>query len=226
MVYRFQGGKIKMKVKKNWMLISLILISFVATIFVYGNLPSEIPRHWNIMGEVDGYWGKGNVFFTAFLPLAIYVLMMLLPKIDPKKSSYEMHKKAYSVTMFAITLFLIVIHWVTIYASLGNSINVTVLVSGGVGILFVVLGNYMGQIRHNYFFGIRNPWTLANEEVWAKTHRVGRYAFVLLGLIFIVSAFLPGPISAILIGVGIAILLFFSTVYSYLLFRKINKEKI
>ena len=225
MVYRFQGGKIKMKVKKNWILISLILISFVATIFVYRDLPLEIPRHWNIMGEVDGYWGKRNVFFTAVLPLAIYVLMMLIPKIDPKKTSYEMHKKAYSVTIFAITLFMVVIHWVSIYAALGNSINVKVLVSGGVGILFLIIGNYMGQIRHNYFFGIRNPWTLANEEVWAKTHRVGRYAFVLLGLIFIVSVFLPGPITVILIGIGIAILLFFSTVYSYLLYRKIDKGK-
>ena len=100
-----------------------------------------------------------------------------------------MHKKAYSVAILAITLFMIAIHWISIYASLGNVVNIKILVNLGVGILFIVLGNYMGQIRHNYFFGIRNPWTLASEEVWTKTHRVGRYPFVLLGVIFIVSAF-------------------------------------
>ena len=221
MVFRFQGGKIEMK--KNWILIALIAISFVATIFIYPDLPAEIPRHWNFKGEVDAYWAKEYIFFTAILPLLIYVMMLVLPKIDPKKRSYDLHKKAYGVTILAITLFMIGIHWISVYASLGNAVNMKIIVNLGAGILFIVLGNYMGQIRHNYFFGIRNPWTLASEEVWTKTHRVGRYAFVLLGIIFIISAFLPGPIAAILIGIGMAILLFFSTVYSYLLFRKIDK---
>ncbi len=211
--------------KKNWFLIGLILISFAGTFLVYTDLPAEIPRHWNAKGEVDAYWAKEYIFFTAILPLLIYVMMLLLPKIDPKKRSYEMHKKAYSITVLGLTLFMIGIHWVSIYASLGNPINMKILVNLGVGILFIVLGNYMGQIRHNYFFGIRNPWTLASEEVWTKTHRVGRYAFVLLGITFVLAAFLPGTLASILIGASMLILLFFSTVYSYLLYRKLDNKK-
>lgn len=211
--------------KKNWLLIVLILVSFAATFLVYGDLPAEVPRHWNFKGEVDGYWAKEYIFFTAILPLLIYVMMLVIPKIDPKRTSYEMHKKAYGVTVLGTTLFMIAIHWVTVYVSLGNTLNMNLVINLGVGILFIVLGNYMGQIRHNYFFGIRNPWTLASEEVWTKTHRVGRYAFVLLGIIFMISAFLPGPISAVLIGIGMTILLFFSTVYSYILFKKLDNNK-
>lgn len=210
--------------KKNLLLIILILISFAATFLVYADLPAEIPRHWNLKGEVDGYWAKEYIFFTAILPLLIYVMMLVVPKIDPKKKSYEMHKKAYGITVLGTTLFMIAIHWVTVYVSLGNRVNMNLIINLGVGILFIVLGNYMGQIRHNYFFGIRNPWTLASEEVWTKTHRVGRYAFVLLGIIFIISAFLPKTISAVLIGIGMIILLFFSTAYSYLLFKKLDNK--
>ncbi|MGO1370188.1 MAG: SdpI family protein [Senegalia sp. (in: firmicutes)] len=210
--------------KKEWTLIVIILLSFIATIFIYAELPEEIPRQWGLNGEVNSYWGKEAVFFTALIPLILYGLMRFLPKIDPKKESYKKHKKAYNMTIFATIIFLIIIHWISIYASLGNNINMQLLVILGVGSLFIVIGNYMGQIRHNYFFGIRTPWTLASEVVWKKTHRVGRYAFVITGILFIISAFLPGDISiAIIIGSTI-IMVLFPIIYSYLIFKKINNK--
>lgn len=211
--------------KKDKFLIIIALISIIATIFVYGSLPEEIPRHWNSRGEVNAYWGRMGVFLTAFLPLVLYLLMRFLPKIDPKKESYKKHKKAYNMTIYATILLMIALHWVTVYASLGNEVNINLLVNLGVGILFIVIGNYMGQIRHNYFFGIKNPWTLASEEVWNKTHRASRYIFIILGLMFIIGAFTPGNIAMGLIIGGIVILLIFTTVYPYLLYRKIKNDK-
>jgi len=210
--------------KKDWILIVIVLISFITTIFVYNDLPEEIPRQWGIDGEVNSYWGKEAVFFTALLPLILYLLMKFLPKIDPKKESYKKHKKAYNMTIFTVIIFLIVIHWISIYVSLGHDINMQLLVNLGVGILFIVIGNYMGQIRHNYFFGIRNPWTLASEEVWKKTHRASSYVFVVLGILFIVSGFITGEIAIWLTIGGALVLVFFTTVYSYLVFRKINNR--
>lgn len=208
--------------KRDWFLLILIFISIIATIFVYGDLPDQIPRHWNINGEADAYQGRSGVFLTAFLPLALYMLMKLLPKIDPKKESYKKHKKAYNMTIYGTVLFMVGIHWITIYASLGNEVNIPLLVNVGVGILFIIIGNYMGQIRHNYFFGIKNPWTLASEEVWNKTHRVSRYIFIVLGLMFIIGGFTPGNIAMGLMIGGIILLLTFTTVYPYLLYRKIK----
>ncbi|MBS4538449.1 SdpI family protein [Clostridium sp. D2Q-11] len=211
--------------KKDSFLIIIALISLIATFFVYGSLPEEIPRHWGSNGEVDAYWGKEGAFLTAALPLLLYFLMRFLPKIDPKRESYRKHKKAYNITIYGIIVLMIALHWVTMYASLGNDINMKLLVTMGVGILFIIMGNYMGQIRHNYFFGIKNPWTLASEEVWNKTHRVTRYAFILLGLMFIIGAFTPGKITTVLIIGGIIVLVIFTTIYPYLLYRKINDNK-
>ncbi len=60
-----------------------------------------------------------------------------------------------------------------------------------VGLLFIVIGNYLPQCKPNYFVGIKTPWTLSNEEVWRKTHRFSGKVFVVLGVIMILSIFCP-----------------------------------
>lgn len=201
--------------KVNKLLILLILLSVIGTFFVYNALPDRIPSHWNLKGEVDSYSGKSFVFFTGFLPLGLYILMLYLPKIDPKRQSYSKHKKAYEIVIIVILLFLMMLHWSTILFALGFNLNISTLVRWGVGLLFIVIGNYMGQIRHNYFFGIKLPWTLANETVWRKTHRVGGFGFIIVGLIFILTSSIISFISLIVLTVGLGI-------YSYLEFKKLE----
>lgn len=212
--------------KANKLILELTIVSIIGTIFVYGYLPDTIPLHWNIQGEVDRIGGKNNVFMTALLPLVLYMLMMLFPKIDPKKKSYEKHQKAYGVTVGLIVTFLIAIHWVTIFVSLGANLDVSTVVSIGMGIMFIVIGNFMSQIRQNYFFGIRTPWTLANENVWKKTHRVGGYGFIAIGAAFILSAFLKSSMLKFIIVVGGTIgFTLYICVYSYFAFKKETEEK-
>ena len=87
------------------------------------------------------------------------------------------------------------------------------------GIMFILLGNYMPRIRPNYTFGIRTPWTPASETVWKKTHRVGGYVFVLSGVIIVVCSFFRGW--AALIGIGVLLAgTIVSSVYSWLVFRE------
>jgi len=203
-------------------IIILILISIIATAFIYSSLPEKIPSHWNIRGEIDSYNNKSFVWFTSLLPLGIYLLMIYIPEIDPRRESYKKHKKAYKVLMNILVPFLIVIHWITIFAALGHQISVARIIPIGVGILFMVIGNYMGQIRPNYTFGIKIPWTLADETVWKKTHRVGSFAFILSGLIFIIAGIINKPYSFVLAISSIFITLIYTFVYSYLEYKKIH----
>ena len=49
----------------------------------------------------------------------------------------------------------------SIYLSaLGFAINVSRLGMVFVGLIFIVIGNYLPKCRHNYTVGIRLPWTL------------------------------------------------------------------
>lgn len=203
-------------------IIILILISIVATFFIYSNLPEKIPTHWNIRGEIDSYRSKSFVWFTALLPLGIYLLMIYVPNIDPRRESYKKHKKAYEILMNILVPFFIMMHWVAIFSALGHHISVARIIPIGIGILFIVMGNYMGQIRPNYTFGIRIPWTLADETVWRKTHRMGGFVFILSGLIFIIAGIVNKPYSFILAISSIFVLLIYTCVYSYLEYKKIH----
>ncbi|WZL73130.1 SdpI family protein [Clostridiaceae bacterium 35-E11] len=210
-----------MKINK-WMVL-LVILSLIGTGILYPYLPEQVPGHWNVKGQIDRYQNKTWVFFTAMLPLLLYLFMTVLPKIDPKKKAYLKHTKAYDVTRIMIVLFLVIIHWVTITVALGYDINVGFVMRILTGILFILLGNYMSQIRPNYFFGIKTPWTLANEQVWKKTHRVGGYSFIIMGIISIVTAFLEGQMGWMVMMVGIVAAVLYPFVYSYLLFNKIEK---
>ena len=41
-----------------------------------------------------------------------------------------------------------------------------------IGALIVAFGNRMSKLRKNASVGIRNTWTLADDEVWLRTHRL------------------------------------------------------
>ncbi len=209
--------------KINNLLIILIAISLLGTFLVFDRLPDKVPSNFNIDGEIDRYDDKESVIFTGVLPLLVYLLMKFLPKIDPKRESYLKHKKAYKITQMIIVLFLIMVQWIIIMVALGFNINVEIIIKLGIGILFIVIGNFMGQIRQNYFFGIKTPWTLANETVWKKTHRVSGFTFLIGGLIILASSFTQGIIATVLLMAAIAIAALYPIVYSYIIYRKISE---
>ncbi len=208
-----------MRISK-WM-IGLIVLSVIGTGLIYPYLPAHVPSHWNISGEIDDYQPKLFVFFTALLPFLIYMMMIFLPKIDPKRDAYQKHQKAYQATATILAIFLIFIHWITLMAALGYPVDVGMMVRLGVAVLFVVLGNYLSQVRQNYFFGIKTPWTLANEQVWKKTHRMGGYVFVLLGILTGVTAFFNNQAAFFVMIGGLIIGVAFIFVYSYVIYKKL-----
>ncbi|KEF37930.1 SdpI/YhfL protein family [Schinkia azotoformans MEV2011] len=84
------------------------------------------------------------------------------------------------------------------------------------------LGKYMSRIQFNYTMGIRTPWTLANEEVWRRTHQLGGPLWLIGGIIIIILAFLPGKIAFIFMMIMIAIITIIPVLYSYFLFKKLG----
>lgn len=206
--------------KLNKWIVLLCLLSVVMTLLLFNQLPEQVPRHWNIHGEVDAYSGKVGVLFTALLPLGLYLLMIFLPKIDPKRKSYTKHVKAYLMTQYVIVIFMLIIHWSTIGFAMGYPINISKVVLIGIGIMFIIIGNYMTQIRQNFFFGIKTPWTLSNEVVWKKTHRLGGYMFMASGMVSILSSVLKGSLGYYLMFTTIMLAAFVPIIYSYLLFKK------
>ena len=62
---------------------------------------------------------------------------------------------------------------------------VSILVCGGIGVLFIIMGNFMPQVKQNYTFGCRTPWALSDEHNWQRTQRMGGITFVVMGIAFL-----------------------------------------
>lgn len=208
------------KNKGDIFFIVIILLSILATVFIFKDLPTEIPTHWNIKGEVDNYSSKHFAFFTALLPALIYVLMKVVPRINIKRKSYQKYEVAYNATIFSTILFLIGVHWVIIFSALGYSIDIIKYVKVSLGILLVIIGRYMPQIKFNYLFGIRTPWTLLSLNVWRKTHMVGGYLYFVMGTVFILSSLSENTMSLYLALGSLIVLSIGIVIYSYILYRK------
>lgn len=215
-------GEFIMKINKLILLIAIL--SFLATLAIYPTLPEVIPRQWSFSGEVSTTGNKASIFIPALLPLAILLYMSIIPKIDPKRESHNKHKKAYVITRYMTVLVLVIIHWIIVGKTLGYNISIQKTIPVLIGTLFIGLGNYMGQLRHNYFIGIRTPWTLADEGVWRKTNRFGGYTFILLGMLSYLTVFLNKSYSFRIFLACIFISVFTTYIYSYYQYNKIKSK--
>ncbi|MBS5214803.1 MAG: SdpI family protein [Clostridiales bacterium] len=207
----------------NWMLFFLCIASFTAHLILYPKFPDQVPVHWGIDGEVDRYSSKTSVLFLAAVPLFICILFYLIPMIDPRRKNYRYHTKAYHVCLSLTVLLLIVFNWVSSLIALGYQFDISQIIVFGIGILFVGLGNYMPQIRPNYYFGVRTPWAIENPWVWKKTQRMGGILFMIMGVTLLPFSFLPDSVLfPILMGMlfGSVALVY---LYSYLMFLKAQK---
>ncbi|CUA80420.1 SdpI family protein [Anoxybacillus suryakundensis] len=176
--------------KKYWMIIILVLCSYVLSFIAIPYLPNEVAIHWNAAGEPDNFMNKWwGALLLPLLLTGMTFLLIYLPKIDPRKENYEKFEKVYRIFLHVLVIFFVSLHVVTLAYNIGISVQVDVVVPLGVGLLFIVLGNYMPKIKPNYFFGIRTPWTLDNEVVWQKTHRVGGKVFVIMGVLIMLTVF-------------------------------------
>jgi uncharacterized membrane protein len=201
--------------------ITIVLSMFVVGVLVYSKLPETIPTHWGFDGMADAWGPKYKVFLTPVLSLAMLVLFPLLSKLDPKAENYKFFKKPWEVLQTVLVVFFGLIFALQVYFSLNVDVDGVMdnIMLMSVGVMFMVIGNLLGKIRHNYFIGFKTPWTLADPEVWQKSQRFAGWVMFAGGLVFFVNSFFQLLVVPMFIIV-VASVVIVPTVYSYLVSRK------
>lgn len=174
-------------------IIASILILITFNILFYDKMPAELPTHWNFQGQADDYSSKFDamVLTHGFLVVMnIFVCFML--DNDPRNKK----QKNFLMTLskLAMPAIMIVVYTITVMVGLGRDVNVSIIIPLFVGLLFIVIGNYLPKTKRNYTMGIKLPWTLNSDENWRRTHRLGGICFVIIGISLIVSVFLKSEI--------------------------------
>ena len=185
-----------MKKKSNIYNFILTIIAFLIPIIFYNKLPNLMPSHFGISGQVDSYINKNvGAFLAPVIMIAIWIGMVYLPKVDPRRSHYAKFAKSYGLILSLLITFFFIIQLVIISVSLGVNVPVNKVIPFTVGLMFIVIGNYMPKSKSNFFYGIKTPWTLSSETSWRKTHKLGGILFVLSGIVIaIISLIFNGYI--------------------------------
>ncbi len=211
--------------RKEWFVWPILIAPFIVSYFLWDKLPEEVPTHFNIKGEADD-WGPRwiNALMIPGIGVITYIMLLVLPMIDPKKKISNTQKPIAAIRIFT-SIFFVFLYAFVMTVSMGIEVNLTHYIYLGTGSLFLILGNYMNSVKPNYFIGIRTPWTLENPEVWKKTHRLGSKIWVVGGLFLMAIPFVL-PIEWMVIGSTSLVLVLagIPAIYSYVIFKKIESE--
>lgn len=210
-----------MKTKLNWLEILLLAAPLIALAFYWQDLPDRVPMHWDFRGKIDGWGSKTpGIFIIPLTALGMTALLHILPWFDPKLRRTTKEESRMPVVLpivrIACLLLLDTIFFVQLATSLGRDIPGGRILMNCLLVFFVIMGNYLGTLRPNYFVGIRTPWTLENPETWRATHRLGgRLMFFGALALLIAQFFLSEPIFGFIFLASILSLATWGFAYSW-----------
>ncbi|MGI4844456.1 MAG: SdpI family protein [Janthinobacterium lividum] len=203
--------------KKRFILVCLaallLVLGMVAAI--YPELPARVPMHWNASGEIDGWGERHMLLIHAAFMVGMAALWLVLPRISPQRFAVDGFESTWWFSGMLMVCLIAYLQCVHLWAAYRPGFPMERAVLGGLGLLFVLLGNVMGKVRRNFWLGIRTPWTLANERVWYATHRLAAKSMVAGGLLPLLAAFgvLPGVMAVVAMLASALVPVAFSLIY-------------
>ena len=211
-----------MKISKRTLIITSLvtLVPMLVGICLWDQLPDVMATHFGFDNEPNGWTSKA---FTVFGIPSVLVLLQLVAVYttskDPRKVFHN--NTLMNIVVWIIPVIAVVVLGITYMYNMEVPVDVGMVCLSVLGVLFMILGNYLPKCRRNYFVGIRLPWTLRDDANWNYTHRIGGFVFVIMGLIFVVNAFiLPKTISFVAMIVGVLV----PSVASFMYFKKNGVE--
>lgn len=206
-----------MKKYKHLIITSLFtLLPCLIGLALWKDLPDRMPTHFG-PGGVDGWSSKGfAVFGLPLMILGFHIILWFATLLD-KNNQQPGNRKVLDLILYIFPALSIVMSGVVYGTALGEIPDITGVMAVLMGILFVVIGNYLPKCRQNATLGIKLKWTYHNEENWNKTHRVGGITWVICGILMIVFGIL-GFVEGLLVVVFPMILI--PVVYSWRLYKK------
>jgi uncharacterized membrane protein len=220
--------EVKVKIPKSYILAiaALVILLFAVSAVFYPQLPDKLASHWNAAGQADGYSSKfWGLFLLPIISVAVTLLLVLIPRLDPLKANVEKFKGYYYGFIIVFLLFFFYLHVLTIIFNLGYVLNMTFFLIPAFAAMFYFMGMMVSKAKRNYFIGIRTPWTLASDMVWDKTHALGGKLFKISAIISLIGL-LFGQYAIWFMLVPVIIASIVTVVYSYLEFRKEAKPRV
>jgi uncharacterized membrane protein len=198
----------------------LVVAGFAYAAFLSPRLPDPLPSHWDAAGRVNGTMPKPwGVVIVPLVMAVLWLLFLVLPRMSPRGFEMGSFASAWGILTVSILAFMLFVEVLTLNAAETRANLSPKPIFAAIGVLFAVIGGVMGKFTRNFFAGIRTPWTLASEEVWNRTHRLGSKIFMAAGLVAVAAALFDlgwwVPLGALLVGPLVPV------IYSYVIYRRL-----
>jgi uncharacterized membrane protein len=210
----------KIEWKEEALSLAMLVVMFILAAVTWSTAPDLIPIRWTLSGEPDRFAGKlVGLIGVPLVAVGVYLALLFLPRIDPRRANYDAFRTPYSVIRTTIIGLLLAMYAFIHLWIRGQMIGTSLFMPLMVGAVIMLVGNYLPKLKSNWFVGIRTPWTLSSEEAWRKTHRLAGWLFVASGAVIIVASVLnPEKSRVVLFGTLVSTVI--STVaYSYFAWR-------
>ena len=209
-------------IKKNLKTVIITSVITILPIFagliMWNKLPEKMPTHWGFSGEVDGWSDKPfAIFFIPLFMLAIHLVCAVATSIDPKNQG--VNSKVFTLVLWICPVLSVVCMTASYAEALGMSVRVELIIPLIMGILFLIIGNYLPKCKQNYTIGIKLPWTLNDEDNWNKTHRFAGAVWTVCSVVVIIGAFFK-KVVVFTTFIPIAVMVIVPMIYSYIYYRK------
>jgi uncharacterized membrane protein len=200
-----------------------VLLSFLIGAYFYQQMPEEIASHWGIDGQVNGYMSKfWGLFLIPIISVAMLVIFMILPVIDPMKKNIEKFKGYFDNFVLILIIFMFYVYNLTILWNIGITFDMGQLILPAMGVLFFYTGVLMENSKRNWFIGLRTPWTISDDRVWDKSNKLGGKLFKVSGIITVLGVLVPAY-GFLLMMTSIMASVLYVTVYSYFEYQRLNR---
>jgi uncharacterized membrane protein len=217
----------KMQSKIGWILvIILIAVAFGSSMLVSSRLPDRIVSHWDAAGQPNGCMPKTTaLYLVPCMTVLFFLILQLLPMIDPLRENIQKFQNTFDMFLVGFVGFMTYIHLLTITWNLGAKMNMITWMMPGMAALMYLTGHVMGKAKRNYFIGIRTPWTLANDQVWDETHRLGGICFKIVAAFALVGVFFP-TLAIFFMMVPLMLVSTLTIIYSYVRYNDITRRQV
>lgn len=201
----------------------VMLLPVLVGLILWNKLPERVPTHFGLSGESDDWSSKAFAVFglPAIIMALHWVCVLGSLKMDPK--AHNIDGRMMGLVLWICPVISVVCGiGLTYGTALGLDMNVQIFMPLLVGLVMVIIGNWLPKCKQSYTMGIKLPWTLDNEDNWNRTHRFAGPIWVVCGMIIMVSAIFGGAFLWVMLAAFLVMILA-PVVYSYLLFRKTQK---
>ena len=211
-----------MKTRQSFLIAGgLFTAAILYTLTLYPRLPERIPIHWNLQGQIDGWGAKWWAAWQMPGVMLLFIgLQAALPVMSPRQFSIAPFRKTFDYLMLVCVALMGYLHVLLLQAALYPDLDFGRSLMVGLFLFIALIGNVIGRTRRNLWMGIRTPWTLANDTVWAATHRLAGYLLTGAGILGVITIWIGAPIVLCIAFLLVALLI--PAAYSYVLYKRVG----